>query len=1203
MAVDDKQSRTPEASPAAATNTQDAAGRSHRQPPEADSTREELQRALAELQVHQHELELQNEELRRVQQSLEAARERYQDLFEVAPVGYLTLSDTGVIQEVNLTAAALLDRPRAFLKGRPFVSCVDPDHNALYQEHLSQHRKGLGLGTRSLQLRLVKGDGQRFWARLILRRVQDKEGRPDFRVTLSDISELHNAEQAFRDTQLDLQRAQEMARIGVWRITDRGNVILCSDETYRILGIPIGADVNQALLLAQVHPDEREWVAECRSRALCGEPYDIEHRLLVEGRTVWVREKAEPRAGDSRRRPDVFGTLQDISDVKAIEQSLRDAHGQLQESEARYRAVVEDQTEMIARFRADGTLIYANPAFCRTFGQSAEALLGRRWRPLVVEDDAAAMEAQLASLSPENPIVRIENRFYDGERAIRWGQFVNKGFFDEAGALLEFQGVGRDITEQKQYEAALRDSEAKFSAAFMECPMGMAILRLRDSRCIEVNRSMLETFELQPEEIIGHTSEELNLWDNRALRAEIFERLQREGTVRNVEVGITLRRSGRKRIMMGSAHRLQLANEPHALAIVNDVTEKHETETSLRALQAELQMILDALPAHIFYKDTQGRLLRVNRTVAEAWGLPKAQIEGQLLSEFFPERAAAFRQTDAAVMTSGEPLLGLEDLIELPTGDTRWLRTDVIPLKNSEEQVTGLLVMARDVTERKLTAQELQRNRDDLARAQTVGRIGSWRLDGRTGALLWSAQTYRMFGIAPGTPMDYPGLLALLPLADADRLDQAWLQALAQRGCYVIEYRVEVDGKWYWLKETGELEFDADGEFLDAFGTVQDISDLKAAEEALRREDRLKDEFLATLVHELRNPLAPLRNGIRVLKMAGDDADKRQEVLALMEPQLLHIVRLLDDLLDMSRIRQGRIELRSEDVDLRQIVKNVADASRSLVEEASHRLNLELPAQPLFITGDPVRLAQVVANLLNNAVKYTPKGGHIALQLAVEHGNAVVRVRDSGIGIPRNMLESVFDLFTQVDQTYQRGAGGLGIGLNLAKRLVEKHGGHIEAFSAGKGTGSEFVVTLPLATGREAAPEALPLPLAPTGELRRHRVLVVDDNASILDSLRLLLELLGQDVRCAHSGEEALHQFPSFRPELVLLDIGMPGLSGYDTCRRMRSLPWGRGATMVAMTGWAQERDVHNSRLAGFNRHLVKPVDPEILEQILAALP
>lgn len=1200
MAVDDKLNRTPDASPTAATSAQGAAG-GYLRPPEADAVREELQRALAELQVHQHELEVQNEELRSIQHDLNEARARYQDLFETAPAGYLTLSDTGVIQEVNLTAAALLDRPRAYLEGRPFVACVDPDHTALYREHFSQHRKGLG--TRSLELRLVKGDGQRFWARLTLRRAQDQEGKPDFRVMLSDISELHNAEQAFRDTQLDLQRAQEMARIGVWRITDRGKVVLCSDETYRILGIPRGAEVSQALLLAQVHPDEREWVAEYRSRALRGEPYDIEHRLLVEGRTVWVREKAEPRAGDSRRRPDVFGTLQDISDLKAIEQSLRDAHGQLQESEARYRALVEDQTEMIARFRADGTVIYANPAFCRTFGQSAEALLGHRWQPLMAEEDLAAVEARLSALSPANPIARIENRFYDGERAIRWGQFVYKGFFDQAGALLELQCVGREVTQEKQRESALRDSETKFSAAFMECPMGMALMRLRDNRCIEVNRSMLDIFELQPEEAIGSTSEELHLWEDRALRAQIFERLRREGTVRNVEASFTLRRSGRKRRMMGSVHLLELVGEPHALVIVNDVTEMHETEYSLRALQAELEMILDALPAHIFYKDTQDRLLRVNRTVAEAWGLPKAQIEGRRLAELFPEQAEAFRQADAAVMASGEPLLGLENLIELPTGEARWLRTDVIPLKDSAEQVTGLLVMARDITERKLTDQELQRNRDDLDRAQAVGRIGSWRLDGRTGALIWSAQTYRMFGIPPDTPMDYAGLLALLPPADADRLDQAWLQALAQRGCYVIEYRVEVDGEGHWLKETGELEFDADGEFLDAFGTVQDISDLKAAEEALRREDRLKDEFLATLAHELRNPLAPLRNGIRVLKIAGDDAGKREEVLALMEPQLLHIVRLLDDLLDMSRIRQGRIELHRESADLVPIVKGVAEASRCQVEEAGHRLNLELPAEPVPITGDPVRLAQVLANLLNNAVKYTPNGGQIDLQLAVEHGEAVVRVRDSGIGIPRDMLERVFDLFTQVDQTYQRGAGGLGIGLNLAKRLVEKHGGRIEALSAGKGAGSEFVVTLPLATGREEAPETPPPPPAPAGELRRHRVLVVDDNASILDSVRLLLELFGQDVRCAHSGEEALHQFPSFRPELVLLDIGMPGLSGYDTCRRIRSLPWGRGATIVAMTGWAQERDVHNSRLAGFNRHLVKPVEPEILEQLLATLP
>jgi signal transduction histidine kinase/ActR/RegA family two-component response regulator len=378
---------------------------------------------------------------------------------------------------------------------------------------------------------------------------------------------------------------------------------------------------------------------------------------------------------------------------------------------------------------------------------------------------------------------------------------------------------------------------------------------------------------------------------------------------------------------------------------------------------------------------------------------------------------------------------------------------------------------------------------------------------------------------------------------------------------------------------------------------------LRGSEEALREADRRKDEFLATLAHELRNPLAPIRNAVQLLKANGSGDSRLAWSRSVIERQLAQMARLLEDLLDMNRVSRGKVSLRRSRITLASVVDSAVETSRPLVDGGAHDLRIDLPPEPVLLDGDPVRLSQVLSNLLNNAAKYTPDGGHIQLR-AVRDGNHVeISVSDTGIGILPEMLPKVFKMFSQMEPAWDRSHGGLGIGLSLVKRLIELHGGTIEARSEGLGKGSEFVVRLPVAEEEANVNNAPPVEERQSGRVQKLRILVVDDVKDSADSLAMLLRLQSHDVHVAYSGDEALHTIERARPDLVLLDIGMPGMNGYETCRRLRGQTHGNEIFVVALTGWGQEDDRRRSEEAGFDHHLVKPVNPADLVNLLESLP
>ena len=393
---------------------------------------------------------------------------------------------------------------------------------------------------------------------------------------------------------------------------------------------------------------------------------------------------------------------------------------------------------------------------------------------------------------------------------------------------------------------------------------------------------------------------------------------------------------------------------------------------------------------------------------------------------------------------------------------------------------------------------------------------------------------------------------------------------------------------------------DESGKVLGALNVVIDITAREHAEDAVETADRPKTEFLAILAHELRNPLAPIRNAVQILNREDALAPESQWALSAIERQVRQMTRLIDDLVDVARVTSDRLELRTERVDLAVVLRSAIETSGSLWNAGGQEFTVALPEPPIYLDADPIRLAQAVSNLLNNAAKYTERGGHIWLTAERGAGRAVITVRDTGVGIPPAVLPHVFEMFTQGEQARAPRLGGLGIGLTLVKRLVEMHGGTVDADSAGQNMGSTFVIRLPAV---EASPGVAPR----TESLSRMsspslRVLVVDDNRDAADSLAMLLRATGNEIRTAYDGLEALQVAGEFRPEVVLLDIGLPKLDGHEVAQRLRREPWGQRVLLIAVTGWSDEADRAKSRAAGFDHHLVKPLDTAHLAQLLGSV-
>jgi PAS domain S-box-containing protein len=638
--------------------------------------------------------------------------------------------------------------------------------------------------------------------------------------------------------------------------------------------------------------------------------------------------------------------------------------------------------------------------------------------------------------------------------------------------------------------------------------------------------------------------------------------------------------------------------------VFRDITERRRAEAARRESERRFARFMQHLPGLAWIKDAEGRYIYANDEAERVFGTPRPELYGKTDEEVFPpETAAQFREHDRRALAGGAGVRVIETLVH-KDGVLHYSLVSKFPILGPDGQAAMVGGMAIDITDRMQMETALRQQAERLQLALDSGRLGTWEWDVRTNNVTWSDNLEEIHGLPRGGfDGTFAGFQRLVHLEDRERVQRAIHDSFEQGSVYEVEFRtVWPDGSIHWISGRGMAIKDEGGHPIRMTGTAMDVTERKQIETSLREADRRKEEFLAVLSHELRNPLAPIQTSLYLMGQAGLTGAELERERAVVERQVQHLTRLVNDLLDVSRISRGRIELETKVVVLSEAIAEVADATRSQIDERRQELLVTLPERPIRLEADPTRLEQILLNLLTNASKYTDFGGRIGLSAERDGDVVVVRVRDTGIGISPEMLPRIFEMFVQGERRLDQARGGLGIGLSLVKNLVEKHGGSITAQSEGPGMGSEFAVRLPVLPEAPAAAFDAPLPARGDvpGVVARRRILVVDDNTIAADSLGRMLDLvLGQDVRVVYDGASALDLVETFRPEIVLLDLGMAAMDGYEVAMRLRERPECAGTRIIAVTGWGQEEDRRRTRQMGFELHLAKPVDAEALKELL----
>lgn len=760
------------------------------------------------------------------------------------------------------------------------------------------------------------------------------------------------------------------------------------------------------------------------------------------------------------------------------------------------------------------------------------------------------------------------------------------------------------VEGEREQVYTLETADKPYRLLVEQVPHGAATLTV-DGAIIYCNRRFAELLRRPLHSLLGKPIGDFAAPESRPL----LKGLLRDGQTAEVQGEVHLQRSNGTPVPVYLGVSALQEGALGLCLMVTDLSEQrhyHElrrTQAALRESEHRFREMIDALPVAIYTTDVQGRLTHCNPAAVEFSGrVPELGVDSWCVTwKLYHPDGTPLPHDECAMalaLKEGRAVRGAETIAERPDGKRVSFMPYPTPLRDAEGRVVGAINMLLDITERKQGEQAAALLSSIVDSSDDA--VVSKNLDGIITS--WNEGAKRLFGYSAEEAIGQ-SITMLIP---ADRRDEE-LEILGRlkRGERVNHFdtiRIRKDRSPAHISLTISPVRDSGGRIVGASKIARDISSRKKMEAALKEADRRKDEFLATLAHELRNPLAPIRNAVQILKAKGPPDPELQWGREVIDRQVQVMARLLEDLLDVSRISRNRLELRKERVELITLVEAALETSRPVIEAGSHELTVTLPPEAIQLEADPLRLAQVLANLLNNAAKYTEEGGRIRLSAERQGSDVIVSVKDNGIGIIAEMLPRIFDIFAQSPRALLRSPGGLGIGLSLVKGLVELHGGSIEARSEGADRGSEFVVRLPVAVATPLPAAAPPKEDEEPKPAAKCRILIVDDNQDSADSLAMLLKIKGYEVGTAYDGEQAVEAAGTLRPDVVLLDIGMPKLNGYDACWRIRQQPWGQGMFLIALTGWGQEEDRRRTEEAGFNEHMVKPVDPPALMTLLASL-
>ncbi|WP_437965979.1 PAS domain S-box protein [Sorangium sp. So ce260] len=922
-------------------------------------------------------------------------------------------------------------------------------------QHTTRDGRTIRLESR---MRLVEGIDRR---RLVL-----ETGR--------DITVRRRAEEALREGEERLRLALAGGQLGIWEWDLPSGHLYWSREAFENAGISEGDFGNVSDSFDRLlHPDDREAVWAQVESALRGETdYSCEFRVIdAGGHERWVHSRALVQRDREGRPLRMTGVLGNITARKLSELALR-------ESEARFRNMADHAPVMIWMTDPDGSCTYANRAWLDFTGQPESAALGFGWLAAVHPEDRSAAAGAFLRANERREAYRVDFRARRSDGVYRWCIDSASPRLGPDGEFLGYVGSIIDITERKEAELQIRESEERLRRAVMATPFPMMI-HAEDGQIISVNRAWLD--------ISGYTREQIPTiaaWTERAygprkggVRAAIDSIYGMEGGSIEREFTITTARGAQRTwVLSGAPLGKDATGRRLVISVAHDITERKRIDDALRESEARFRELADAMPQIIWTAGPGGDIDYYNRRWYELTGAKEGEVCGEgwvaFLHEDDRERAlAAWRR----VLVTGEPF-EIEYRFGPAARELRWYLSRALPVRGPEGDIV----------------------------------------------------------------------------------------------------------RWY--------------------GTCTDIHDRKCWEAMLKEADQRKDEFLAMLAHELRNPLGPIRNAVEILRCVGPQEPSLVRACGVIERQVSHMARLVDDLLDVSRVARGRIQLRKEGCDLTQLLRQTVEDYRSTLEASGLELELSLPAEPLWVSGDPTRLSQAVSNVLHNAGKFTNAGGRVAVALsATSDGSAAIRVRDTGIGVEPAMLARMFEPFSQADRSLDRSQGGLGLGLALVKGLVELHGGTSSAESAGIGQGTEVVLRLPLSRAPGSFPERAAPP--PGLDPRSLRVLIIEDNEDAAWMLQALLVMDGYHVEVALSGAAGVEAARSFRPDVLLCDIGLPGgMDGYGVARALKGSMDIAPSLMVALTGYGREEDQRRVREAGFDMHFIKPVEPSSLKSLLAAV-
>lgn len=897
-----------------------------------------------------------------------------------------------------------------------------------------------------------------------------------------------------------------------------------------------------------------------------------------------------------------------------------------------------DGTKEYAIFMLDpqGRVATWNSGAERIKGYRARDIIGQHFSKFYTKDDI-----QRGWPDYELKVAQQEGRFEDEGWRLRqdgvrfWANVVITALRDGTGKLLGYSKITRDLTERKNTEENARRLVAETTARRVA---------EENSRLIEVQRERLHvtlasigdavicTDAQGRIDFLNPVAQELVGWtEAEAVHqplADVFHIVNEETrlpvenpAMRSLREGrivglanhtILISRDGTERPIDDSAAPIRTKDGTllGCVLVFRDVSQRRADEKAIHDSEQRYRLVGEAANDAIWDWDLLTNQVVWSEGLQRVFGYQEADVDASAnwwLENIHPEDRERISTDIHAAIDGDRDLWQNEYRYRRANGSYAIVfdKGRILRQANRPVRMVGSML---DITERQLAEAALKIAEDRFDFVRKSSGVGFWYCDLPFDVLQWDEQVKLHFHLPKDTQVTIDTFYNYIHPADREPTRVAIERSIQERTSYDVVYRTvdPANGAQKSIRAIGRTVYNEQGQPIQFDGVTVDVTEQERVEAELRQvaaalsdAAHRKDEFLATLAHELRNPLAPILNALQIMRLS-TDPQFHVHAQNMMDRQLSQLIRLVDDLMDISRITRGKVELRKEHVPLAAVIQSAVETSRPVIEQMEQSLDVALPPAAVVVDVDPTRLAQVFANLLNNAAKYSDRGGHIALTVEVEASQVAVSIRDSGIGIDPDQQKRIFELFAQVERSLERAQGGLGIGLTLVKRLVEMHAGTIEVKSEGAGRGSEFVVTLPVVALPASVGQGAGVGVTPP-TLTKQRILVADDSMDAVTSLAILLRVMGNEVITASDGLAAVEMAERFAPAVILLDIGMPVLNGLEACRRIRQQPGGKHATIVALTGWGQDEDRRLTTEAGFDHHLVKPVDPGVLARLLAS--